>query len=251
MDDIATDTCYKQAGLGTETRMRQGKMFTKNMEAIEHIFGPLTGKTLLDIGCGRGGLLRALSRRGAVVTGVDPNPASLVKAQSIAPDATLFESGGEALPFEAGSFDGAIMLNSFHHVPDPLMRDALAEAYRVIRPGCRFAVIEPLARGGYQEVFAPIDDETEIRATALAHLDDFIAACEGTVVLRAEYDTWLHEDSVETVLSGGISVDPTREAKVEVVRDEVVRLFSHHARETDGGYLLDQPMVAVALEKPA
>lgn len=223
--------------------------FTKNMDALTHIFGPFERKTLLDIGCGRGRLLRALGKRGAVMTGVDPNPDLLAKAAELAPDATLHQSGGEALPFEDNSFDGAVILNALHHVPAALMRPALAEGMRVTRPGGTFLIIEPLARGGYQEVFAPLDDETEIRAVALAALDAFIAETGARVTLRTEYETLLREEGVGAMLAAGVAIDPARAAKVDAVRKEIETLFSHHARETADGYLLDQPMIAVALQK--
>ncbi len=223
--------------------------FTKNMDVLTHVFGPFAGKSLLDIGCGRGGLLRALGKRGAVVTGVEPNPNLIAKATQAAPDATIHQSGGESLPFDDGTFDGAVIMNALHHVPAPLMRPALAEGMRVTRPGGIFLVIEPLARGGYQEVFAPLDDETEIRAVALTALEAFITETGAQVILHTEYDTLLHEESVEAMLSAGIAIDPSRAAKVEAVRKEIETLFSHHAQETADGYLLDQPMIAVALQK--
>jgi hypothetical protein len=110
-------------------------------------------------------------------------------------------------------------------------------------------VIEPLARGGYQEVFAPLDDETEVRAGALAHLAAFRAEEGVETTLDTEYDTDLKEVSADDMLGYALAIDPSRAEKIDAVRDEVVRLFSDHARETDGGFLLDQPMIAVAMRK--
>ncbi len=225
--------------------------YTNNMQVIEQIFAPLEGRSILDIGCGRGRLLRALIRRDAKATGVDPSADLLVKARDMAPDAPLHQAGGEAMPFADNSFDGAIFLNSLHHVPQDLIRPALVEALRVICPGAPLLVIEPLARGGYQEVFAPLDDETEVRAVALAHLAAFRAAASVETILDTEYDTDLHEVSADDMLGYALAIDPSRAAKIDTVRDEVVRLFSDHARETDGGFLLDQPMIAVAMRKTA
>jgi len=86
--------------------------FTSNIDAIERVFGPLEDRRLLDIGCGGGRLLRALSRRGAVPTGVDPSEEMVARASALAPDATVRQSGGEVLPFEDGEFEGAISRNS-------------------------------------------------------------------------------------------------------------------------------------------
>jgi SAM-dependent methyltransferase len=223
--------------------------YTNNMQVIEQVFAPLEGRSIVDVGCGRGRLLRALMRRGAVPTGVDPSADLLAKAADMAPGAALHRSGGEAMPFADDTFDGAIFLNSLHHVPQNLIRPALAEALRVIRPGAPLLVIEPLARGGYQEVFAPLDDETEVRAGALAHLAAFRAEEGVETTLDTEYDTDLKEVSADDMLGYALAIDPSRAEKIDAVRDEVVRLFSDHARETDGGFLLDQPMIAVAMRK--
>jgi len=221
------------------------------MDVIGEVFAPMEGRHILDIGCGRGRLLRALGRRGAAVTGVDPSADLLAKARDMAPEATLVQSGGEALPFADDTFAGAVFLNSLHHIPQDLIRASLAEAIRVIEPGAMLLVIEPLARGGYQEVFAPLDDETAVRAGALAHLAAFREETGIETTVHTEYDTDLHEVSAEDMLGYALAIDPAREGRIEAVRDEVVRLFAYHARETDGGYLLDQPMIAVAMRKGA
>jgi SAM-dependent methyltransferase len=47
----------------------------------------------------------------------------------------------ECLPLTAGSADGAVCLNAFHHVPDAA--SALREIHRVLRPGARVVFSEP------------------------------------------------------------------------------------------------------------
>jgi len=223
--------------------------YTNNMDVITRVFAPLEDRHILDIGCGRGRLLRALMRRGALATGVDPSADLLAKAREMAPEAVLAQSGGEAVPFADNTFGGAVFLNSLHHIPQDLIRPALHEALRVIEPGAPLLVIEPLARGGYQQVFAPLDDETQVRAGALAHLAEFRAETAIETIVDTEYDTDLHEVSADDMLGYALAIDPGRAERVAAVRDEIVNLFAYHARETDGGYLLDQPMIAVAMRK--
>lgn len=223
--------------------------FKTNLDPIHHLFDPLAGKHLLDIGCGRGRLSRALMKRGAGVSGIDPQEAMVALAREAAPDADLRVTGAESLPFDDASFDGTIILNSLHHVPEASIAPALSEAMRVLRPGGVFLVLEPLARGGYQAVFSPIDDETAVRTMALEQLDRFIAETNAEVILRTEYETLVPEESAESVLSGGLRVDPTRAALIEAKREEVTALFARHVRETPRGPALDQPMIAIALKK--
>src|SRR5262249_33565215 len=56
-------------------------------EAIEQrlildLMGDLAGRRVLDAGCGDGALICAAASRGAVATGVDPDPAMLAAARS-------------------------------------------------------------------------------------------------------------------------------------------------------------------------
>lgn len=220
--------------------------FRNNIDAIQHVFGDVGGKHLLDIGCGRGRLSRALMKRGAQMTGVDPSEEMIALARENAPDATFEVSGAQALSFGDGAFDGTVILNSLHHIPEQLVDDSLSEALRVSRGP--FLILEPLARGGYQEVFAPLDDETEVRAMALAKVDAFVERTGCEVVLRTEYETLVPEENADSVLAYAAKVDPGRKEKIERIRGEVQRLFDKHVIQTERGPALDQPMIAVALK---
>ena len=67
------------------------------------LLGPLTGKMLLDVGCGDGALAAVLARGGAQVTGLDADPAMVAaarqRAKREAVPLTVVEGKGEALPF--------------------------------------------------------------------------------------------------------------------------------------------------------
>jgi ubiquinone/menaquinone biosynthesis C-methylase UbiE len=63
-----------------------------------------------------------LSARGADVTGIDPNREALSIARRVAPTGTFRAAGGEAMPFADDSFDGAVFLNSLHHVSEAAFR---------------------------------------------------------------------------------------------------------------------------------
>ena len=65
---------------------------------------------------------------------------------------TFVAAGAQAIPFEAGRFDLALMLKSLHHVPLDLLDRALAEVHRVLRPGGLLYVSEPVFAGALNEV---------------------------------------------------------------------------------------------------
>ncbi|MCJ2011838.1 class I SAM-dependent methyltransferase [Methylobacterium sp. J-076] len=208
---------------------------------IRETFAPLAGKAVLDIGCGTGALARPLAEAGAAVTGIDPGEKALAKARHAVPGARFEEASGEALPFPDGSFDGAVMLNSLHHVPDPAR--ALVEAARVLRPGCRLVVVEPLASGTFFDALKPIEDETEIRAAAQAAIAEAVAGggltCERDVIL----DRWESFADREAFFARVTAVDPARAGAIRDRRATVEAAFAAAAEtREDGRFALVQPL---------
>lgn len=96
------------------------------------------GARVLDLGCGTGAVSRFLARCPGVseVIGVDPSPVFLARATQLARDVPnlSFENGdARSLPFTDASFDVVVAHTVLCHVPEPAQ--ALAEAFRVTRPG--------------------------------------------------------------------------------------------------------------------
>jgi ubiquinone/menaquinone biosynthesis C-methylase UbiE len=208
---------------------------------IRETFAPLGGKTLLDIGCGSGTLVKALAADGANVTGIDPGEEALARARTTVPGARFEAASAEAMPFPDGQFEGAVMLNSLHHVPDPAR--ALGEAARVLRPGCRLVVVEPLAEGTFFDALRPIEDETEIRAAAQAAIAEAVAsqryACERDMVIERR-ETFVDSDAFFTRVT---AVDPARAEVIRTDRARAEAAFTGAAeRGADGRYTLVQPL---------
>jgi SAM-dependent methyltransferase len=93
---------------------------------------------VLDIGCGTGDLVVALSRRlrDARIIGLDLSPSMLLYAgRHATTDGRLRFSVGDAaaLPFDDGAVDLVVSTLSLHHWSEPA--DAFAEIARVLRPG--------------------------------------------------------------------------------------------------------------------
>ncbi len=133
---------------------------------------PPYAKDVVDIGCGGGALVRALTGLGARVTGVEISESQL--AGAIAQDngggARYLVGRAERLPLDDSSVDIVVFMRSLHHVPHDQLGAALAEARRVIRPGGAVYVAEPLAEGSFFELTRMVDDETGVRAAAQAAL---------------------------------------------------------------------------------
>lgn len=209
---------------------------------IAAILKDIGAREVLDIGCGQGALARRLLREGLAVTGIDPAPDAIAAAQETAPEARFTVAGAEALPFDPGRFDACIFLNSLHHVPVPLMGQALREALRVLRPGGEVIVIEPLAEGPYFEVMRPVEDETEIRRAAMAAIDALCAsrAASGPAPVTCTRPTPVAD--VDAFIDGLARVDPARRAVAEAQRATLAALFERHATEGPEGRGLGQPL---------
>lgn|GEM_PF-1591083 len=95
------------------------------------------GTVVVDVGCGTGAFLRALTHRspGVRPIGVDGTGAMVGIARTQCKDTpiALHVADARALPLEADSVDVVVFLNTLHHVGDT--EAALTEAARVLRPG--------------------------------------------------------------------------------------------------------------------
>ncbi len=95
------------------------------------------GIRLLDVATGPGHLAWQAAERGASVTGVDVSPAMVVMARTLYPAVEFCACDAEDLPFPDASFDAVVMNYGLLHLSRPEL--AIAEAFRVLGPGGRFA----------------------------------------------------------------------------------------------------------------
>lgn len=106
----------------------------------EHL--PSDKFTMLDIGCGNGALLNALSDRVTLGRGVDESAGIIEQAKIKNKDhehLSFQKINGPVLPFEDATFDVVTSLMSFRYLDwDPL----LAEIKRVMKPGGKFLIID-------------------------------------------------------------------------------------------------------------
>ena len=107
-------------------------------EALIDAAGVSPGLAVLDLCCGTGIVGRAAKARGAIPTGLDFSPAMLARARVNAPGIRFEQGDAEALPFEANTFDAVVSNFGVHHLPVPAR--AMAEAFRVLKPGGRVAL---------------------------------------------------------------------------------------------------------------
>lgn len=211
----------------------------------------LEGKHVIDVGCGDGHLCRLMARHGAQVLGVECSPRQLAKAWAAEKVGRerIVEGVGQDLPAETASTDIVVFFNSLHHIPGDCMAAALSEADRVLKVGGQVYVSEPVAEGLFFETCKPIDDETRVRAQALAALRS-AAGLE-----MVEEFTYLHTVTMKTyeaLRERIISANSEREAKFAAMDGEMRALFAANGRlNGNGGMDFDQPMRVNILRKRA
>ncbi len=98
----------------------------------------ITGKKVLDVGCGGGILAESMAARGAIVTGIDAGQAPLTVAKLHA-----LESGiqidyqqitaEQMAEQHAGQYDVVTCMEMLEHVPDPA--SVIAACASLVRPG--------------------------------------------------------------------------------------------------------------------
>jgi len=114
---------------------------------------PVAGERILDIAAGTGASSAAFAKSGARVVAVDISPGMLEVGRKRHKKIEFIEADALALPFGDDEFDAVTISFGLRNIVDP--KAALAEMYRVLKPGGRLVICEfsrpPVAilRAGY------------------------------------------------------------------------------------------------------
>src|SRR5690348_8059197 len=104
--------------------------------AMHHGLGVDWGDRLLDVACGSGLAIELACLRGAVCSGIDASSRLVAVARDRNPDSDIEVGDMHALPWDAGTFD---VVTSFRGIWNTTP-GAVAEIYRVLRPGGRVGI---------------------------------------------------------------------------------------------------------------
>jgi ubiquinone/menaquinone biosynthesis C-methylase UbiE len=115
------------------------------LEYAFHLLGDVTGKTVVDLGCGTGENLIPLIKRGACTIGIDISPELIRLAQrrldqaGLQPDLRVGSAYATGLPDE--SIDVIFCMSLIHHLEISRARD---EMRRMLKPGGYIVLKEPV-----------------------------------------------------------------------------------------------------------
>ena len=138
----------------------------------EHL--PFANATVLELGCGKAEKTRMLAENTALKEILALEVDTIQHERNLAvtdlPKVRFLHGGAEAIPAADNSVDIVLMFKSLHHVPMPLMDQALQEIARVLKPGGLAWISEPVYAGDLNEVFKLFHDEKTVREAAFAAL---------------------------------------------------------------------------------
>jgi SAM-dependent methyltransferase len=126
---------------------RRSRFARRRMDNVFALLPPVSGRRVLDLGCGMGTFAIETARRGAAAVGIDlaaaalPEAAGLARAESVA--APFVRADAATLPFADRSFDVALAADFTEHLDDRTLDRVAAELARVVRPGGTLVVYTP------------------------------------------------------------------------------------------------------------
>ena len=136
---------------GEESRRFYDEMYYGHAGETPHVswhlqrlalhFEPWRDQKILDVACGQGEWLRAVSALGAVPAGVDISQVALDVCKQYLPAAELYCCAAERLPFDDQKFDVVSCLGALEHFFDT--QAALREMVRVAKPNALFLLLVP------------------------------------------------------------------------------------------------------------
>jgi 2-polyprenyl-3-methyl-5-hydroxy-6-metoxy-1,4-benzoquinol methylase len=109
----------------------------RNLEIIRDWVAPAPGTRVLDVGCGKGHLVKALSELGVDAVGIDLNP----NAADVAVVPRVQTMSATHLEFDDASFDAVVSFHAIEHIPR--VDEVLREMARVVKPGGKVLLVYP------------------------------------------------------------------------------------------------------------
>lgn len=163
------------------------------------------GSAVLDLGCGRGEFLQALSKAGIKGRGVESNASAVAVCEAKGVDVVR----GDLIQFlkdtAAGSVGGVFAAQVAEHLPPPVLQALLVESHRVLKPGGLLILetVNPRSVTGLLEVFnRDLTHEKPLHPETLA----FLATAAGFSDVRVEMLTPVEPLSQLRRLDGAIAL---------------------------------------------
>jgi len=130
-----------------EFQSGEGAYLSSRLAQALAVAGVAPGMSVLDIGCGRGEILRSTAAMGARAYGIDYASVAVRLSRKVADGIEgaagpigVYQASALYLPFATDSLDRVLMLDIVEHLYPDELSVAYGEAHRVLKPGGRIVV---------------------------------------------------------------------------------------------------------------
>ncbi len=187
---------------------------------------PLTGKKVLDVGCGGGILAEAMAQRGAQVVGIDmgETPLSVARLHMLESEVEVDYrqiTAEELATQEAGQYDAVTCMEMLEHVPDP--GSVIQACATLVKPDGHvfFATIN---RNPKSFLFAIVGAEYILKLLPKG-THEF-----AKLIRPAELERWAREAGLHTETLNGMSYNPFSQTYT-LGRDVSVNYLMHTRKD--------------------
>ena len=193
--------------------------------------GDISGKQLLELGCGAGESSVYFAKMGAHCVATDYSPGMVdVALQLAAANGVKIESrtaNAQSLDFPDNTFDFVYAANLLHHLPDPQL--CIREMHRVLKPGGKACFWDPLKHNPVINLYRRI--ATNVRTEDETPLDINIVNFVKSLFSTTTYDTfWLASLWIFLRFYLIERVDPNQERYWKKIITEQARLEPEYLR---------------------
>jgi ubiquinone/menaquinone biosynthesis C-methylase UbiE len=146
---LYTEEYFRTACEGyDEFNESEGQHLSRRLAAAFALAEVTPGMKVLDVGCGRGEILRHCAALGADAYGIDYAPVAVQLSKQVietvddvAPGSTMvYLADAKYLPFPTASFDRVLMFDVVEHLHPWELHQAMLEVHRVLKPDGRFII---------------------------------------------------------------------------------------------------------------
>lgn len=150
---VGAKEAYKDYYVGQENAIGGNDRFSW---VSDFFLNGVSGKNILDVGCGEGSLLKILKDKGNSVSGIEASETGQQACKKKRIECFSVDISRERFPFEDEAFDIVTCLEVIEHVENPYQ--ALCEIKRVLKPGGKLIISIPNPRSMHAYIYPGLFD---------------------------------------------------------------------------------------------
>ena len=168
----------------------------ENLVELVLAMAPRSGDSVLEAGCGVGGVSRRLSQHYKQVTGINIMPDQLEQCRPLVPTATFHKMDATALEFDKATFDDVISIEAAMHFNT--RERFFGESHRVLRPGGHLAFADIIAAPAVSRSnVTSVEDYTRALEAAGFVEVRVVDVTKDISLAHADYCLWYLRDCLE------------------------------------------------------